>query len=394
MKKFLCFALSAILIFALNVVSFGADAAAGGSMVISTSVPEKSKITVHYNSDGGYVMFDGKICPDGTEITVGRFGDVNLDVVCGKNHHVSKVTVNGEDVTDKFENGTLRLEDVASDITVEFGFRDCTTDPNDKCEKLNVGGTVYLGDKKVENADLNFDFGNYTAKTDENGRYFVEDLSEGRHSVTVTKDGQKLGTCEFVVEFSDSAADTTVQKLPDGTQLVTVPSGTKNVYLDFVIVDDNGDGIPDIDPDLTDPTIPPEGGFAADDTTGGSGGSGGSGNPDENDSGMYITVGTEPDNKQPDNDKPNDVPDNNDKQPDNKPSADTNDKKPAANTDTGDKKPSKVDKNKIPTMGALLSENLWIPAAVMLASLFFIVILLLKRKKDKEEEEAQYADFS
>ena len=355
----------------MSISAFCADpepGSQGGGMVISASVPSKHKITVHYNSDGGYIMFGGKICPDGTEITVSRFGDIDLDVICGKNHHISKIVVNGEDVTDKFANGSLTLTDVTTDVYVEFAFEDCASDPNDSCLKVDMGGCVYLGDEKVKDADMSFDFGSYTAKTDKDGRYFVDDLSEGRHSVTVTKDGQKLGTCEFVVEYSDEADKVDIQQLPDGTQLVVVPMGTDTVYLDFVIVDENGDGIPDIDPDLTDPTIPPEGGFESTDDPDGSGGT------DKDETGMYITQGTPDDGKKPVDNKPTQNDNNN------------NDKKP---TDNGGKKPAKVPTIKIPVMGALTAENIWLSAGIMLVSLFFILLLVFKRKKDKEEEQTQ-----
>lgn len=335
MKKFLCFALAAMLMLTMSISGFCAEFVpeeAGGAMVLSTSVPSEHKITVHYNSDGGYVMLNGKICPSDSEITVNRFDGINLDVICKKGHHVKQIIVNGEDVTDQFVNGTLQLTDVVTDVYVEFDFEDCASDPNDQCFKVDAEGTVYLGDKEITDADLNFDFGSFSAKTDQDGRYYVDGLSEGRHSVTVTKDGQKLGTCEFVVSVSDDADEVSVQELPDGTQLVVVPKGTDLVYLDFVIADENGDGIPDVDPDLTDPTIPPEGGFNGSDGAG------------RGNSGMHIVIGSP---------KPDETP------------------------------PS------IPTTGALTVAYAAISVGIMLASLFFIFFILAKRRKDKDEEQLE-----
>lgn len=333
MKRFLCFALTALLLLTMSVSGFcaepTADETSGGTMVITTSVPSKHKITVHYNDDGGAVMFNGKLCQDGTEIIVDRFDGINLDVICKKNHHVKQIVINGEDVTEQFVNGTIQLTDVVTDVYITFDFEDCSSDPNDDCYKLNSEGTVYLGDKKVSGADLDFDFGSFSAKTDKNGRYFVEDLSEGRHTVTVTKDGKKLGTCEFVVSVSEDADKVSVQTLPDGTQLVVVPKGTDKVYLDFVIDDENGDGIPDIDPNLTDPTVPPEGGF--------NGSDGGKGN-----TGMHISLGSSKPEKTP---------------------------------------------PKIPITDTLTSAYFLIPVGIMLVSLCFILLLALKRKKDEEKEQ-------
>lgn len=334
MKKFLCFALAAMFMLTMSISGFCAEFTpeeAGGATVITTSVPSEHKITVHYNS-GGYIMLNGKICPSESEITVDRFDGINLDVICKKGHHVKQIIVNGEDVTSQFINGTLQLTDVVTDIYVEFDFEDCASDPNDQCLKVDAEGVVYLGDKEVKGADLDFDFGSFSAKTDKDGRYYVDGVAEGRHIVTVTKDGKKLGTCEFVVAFSDDADEVSIQDLPDGTQLVVVPKGTDRFYLDFVIADENGDGIPDVDPNLTDPTIPPEGGFNGSDGSG------------KGNTGMNIAIGSPKPEKAP---------------------------------------------PKIPITGELTVTYAAISVGIMLASLFFILLLVFKRKKDEDKEQIE-----
>lgn len=307
----------------------------GAGMTISTSVPSEHKIKIEYN-DGGYVMINGKLCPSGTVITVDRFGGIDLDVICGKGHHIGKITVNGEDVTDLFNNGTLKLENVYDDIYVEFVFDECASDPNDNCFKTDMEGNVYLGDQKVDNAEMIFDFGEYTAKTDEDGRYFVEDMSEGHHTVTVIKDGKKLGSCEFTIIESDDVSEVTVVTLPDGTQIVYVPRGTDKIYLDFVIADEDGDGIPDVDPDLTDPTIPPEGGY---------------GSTEKDNTGMHIVVGSP--------------------------------KK--------EEKPSAGIVDKIPNLGVLVYTHPEILIGAMAVSMLVIllIILIFKRKKDESKEQTE-----
>lgn len=300
----------------------------GAGMTISTSVPSGHIITVVYN-EGGYVMINGKLCPSGTEITVDRFGGIDLDVICGNGYHIEKIVINGEDVTEQFYNGTLKLENVVEDIYIEFSFEDCASDPDDDCFKTDVEGTVYLGDEEVAGAELDFDFGEYTAETDEDGRYYIENMSEGHHTVTISKDGEKLGSCEFTIVVSDEYDEVTVVTLPDGSQIVYVPPGTDKIYLDFIIADENGDGIPDIDPDLTDPTIPPEGGF---------------GSSNKGNTGTHIAVGG-PKEEQ-------------------KPSTPGN----------------------LPNLGALVAAHPEISAGVMAISMFFILLLVFKRKKDDEEQ--------
>lgn len=331
MKKLLCFALAAVLTLTMSISGFCAELTTenrDAGMTISTTVPAVHKITVVYN-EGGYVLINGKLCPSGTEITVDRFGEIDLDVICGKDHHIEKIMVNGEDVTEQFMNGTLKLENIVEDVYVEFFFESCASDPDDDCFKTDMEGVVYLGDKKVVGADLKFDFGEFTAKTDEDGRYYLEDISEGHHIVTISKDGEMLGTCEFTIVVSDEYDEVTVVTLPDGTQIVYVPSGTEQIYLDFIIADENGDGIPDVDPSLTDPTIPPEGGF---------------GSTDRGNTGTHVAVGSPKE----------------------------------------EKKPSIIDK--IPQTGALIAAYPEISAGVLVITLFFILLLIFKRKKKDEEQ--------
>lgn len=302
-----------------------------GNMTISTEIPSEHKITVSY-TDGGYVLLGGKLCPSGTEISVDRFGGIDLDVICKKGYHINKIEINGEDVTEQFIEGTLKIDNVVNDIHVEFAFGECSKEPDDDCVKLDMEGAVYLGDKLLTNADLYFDFGSFEAKTDKDGRYYIDDISDGRHVVSISQDGKKLGTCEFVITVSDDIEEVTIINLPDGTQQVLVPRDTDKIYLNFVIADSNGDGIPDVDPDETDPSIPPEGGF---DGT----------NPDEpkKDDGVTIEIG-EP--------KPDDVPG--------------------------------------PDIPKTFGEFITGPYAlipVMAVSLFLIFFIFFKRKKDEDEEQ-------
>ena len=226
-----------------------------GSVEVSTVVPGEHEITVTYN-EGGYILYEGEILPSGTTLTVERFDDVTLSVICQAEDHLQSVTVNGEDVTDQMLYGQLTLSDVHTDVDVMFTFQACADakpldpsdpeydpeDPNkgaDECVHYALSGGVYRGDKPYPNAGLVFDFGEIETAANEDGEYAVDDIKDGYHTVTVyDPDGTVAGTANFSVTESETATEVTVTKLPDGTQLVTVPAGTESILLDFVVNDD------------------------------------------------------------------------------------------------------------------------------------------------------------
>ena len=248
MKKALSIIVALAMVLVMAVPSFA------GNTVISTSVPYEHSVTVDYN-DGGYVLVNGKLCPDGTQFNINRFGEIDLGVIYENGYHLESVKVNGVNVTEQFISGNLKIANIVNDIFVKVAFEKCSSDPDDKCGKVDVEGTVYLGDKEVTGAELNFDFGSVTAKTDKDGRYSVKDISDGKHIVTISKDGEVLANTSFVIERAD-VEKVTLTIASDGTQVILVPVDAEKVYLDFNIADNDKNGIPDKDPDDTDPGDP------------------------------------------------------------------------------------------------------------------------------------------
>ncbi len=250
MKKACSAVLALLLCCAMQLGAFGL-----GSVEVSTVVPGEHEITVTYN-EGGYILYEGEILPSGTTLTVERFDDVTLSVICQAEDHLQSVTVNGEDVTDQMLYGQLTLSDVHTDVDVMFTFQACADakpldpsdpeydpeDPNkgaDECVHYALSGGVYRGDKPYPNAGLVFDFGEIETAANEDGEYAVDDIKDGYHTVTIyDPDGTVAGTANFSVTESETATEVTVTKLPDGTQLVTVPAGTESILLDFVVNDD------------------------------------------------------------------------------------------------------------------------------------------------------------
>ncbi len=391
------------MLFIMCIPSFG--------MTLSTQVPYEHRVTVTH-TDGGHVLVNGRVCPNGASFYVNRFGEIDLSTVLENGYHLESVTVNGVDVTDSYADGNIRITNINYDAYVHFTFQKCSDDPNDQCGKVTMEGNVYLGDEKLPGADMSFDFGSITAKTDENGRYYVEEISEGRHIVTISKDGEVLANITFVIEYAD-VDEVTLRTAVDGTQVVQVPYGTDKIYLDFHIIDSDGDGIPDQDPDVTDPNNPnidPDGNPDTD-------GDGipdvddpdddNDGIPDVNDpddDGDGIPDSEDPDHPDydndgdgiPDVDDPDDdndgIPDTEDPDADGDGHHDDYDGSPEGDYDDDGGKieiggPDWIPDIDIPDTFAELTENPFFFGSTMIISFFFIILLLFKRKKDEEEEE-------
>ena len=221
---------------------------------ISTIVPDEHTVTVVYN-DGGYVLINGKLCSGGTQFKINRFGEIDLGVVLKNGYHLDNININDTDVTNQYVNGNLEIKNINIDILVKVTFEKCADDVNDKCGKVDIEGTVYFGNEKLKDASLSFDFDSVTAKTDNDGRYFVKDIADGKHLVQISKDSKVLANTSFVIVRAD-VDEPELTTASDGTQVVIIPLDEEKIYLDFHILDNNNDGQPDIDPDYTDPGDP------------------------------------------------------------------------------------------------------------------------------------------
>lgn len=258
MKKVASVFLALLLCFGIQLGAF-ADTA-----TLKTVVPDTHEITVAYN-DGGYVLRDGSVVQNGAAFSVARFDTLRFDVIAKMDSHLKSVRINGQDVTDQLAYGQLTIASVNTDMHIVFTFEKCedaenptdpdepTTDPDepttepgggdhhgDPCIRMAMSGHVYHGeDDPMPGAKLVFDLGEFEATADEDGAYRVDVIKDGYHTVSIyDKDGNLAGEEGFSVTVSDSATEMTVVRLANGTQLVTVPAGTKQIYLNFVVQDD------------------------------------------------------------------------------------------------------------------------------------------------------------
>lgn len=212
---------------------------------LSTVVPGEHEITVVYN-EGGIVLMDGELVPSGSVIEIGRFGDIRLDIIADSDAHLKKVYVNGEDKTDDMLYGQLTLENVNTDIEVIFDFESCDGSDTpegeptheDPCVRMAMSGNVFRGDKLLPGGRLEFDLGSNSAEI-KNGKYSLSEIKDGYHQVTIYDDnGAVIGGDGFSIAVSNSVSKMKIERLPNGTQLITVPVGTKEINVDFIVNDD------------------------------------------------------------------------------------------------------------------------------------------------------------
>lgn len=247
MKKACSVLLSVLLIFTMQLCVF-AEAGEIGKTQLKTVVPSTHEITVTYN-DGGYVLKDGNLIASGAKFAVDRFDSLSLGAVAKLDSHLERVTVNGKDYTGKLQYGMLRFDSVTTDMNIVFTFKKCfgptepTTNPGgdheDPCVRMGMNGNVYRGKNLFPGAKLDIDLGEIKAEAGKDGAYSVDVIKDGFHVVTITdENGEVAGKTTFSVSVSDTATETTVIKLDDGSQIAVVPKGTNTLWLDFVVNDD------------------------------------------------------------------------------------------------------------------------------------------------------------
>lgn len=247
MKKACSVLLSVLLIFTMQLCVF-AEAGEIGKTQLKTVVPNTHEITVTYN-DGGYVLKDGNLIASGAKFAVDRFDSLSLGAVAKLDSHLERVTVNGKDYTGKLQYGMLRFDSVTTDMNIVFTFKKCfgptepTTNPGgdheDPCVRMGMNGNVYRGKNLFPGAKLDIDLGEIKAEAGKDGAYSVDVIKDGFHVVTITdENGEVAGKTTFSVSVSDTATETTVIKLDDGSQIAIVPKGTNTLWLDFVVNDD------------------------------------------------------------------------------------------------------------------------------------------------------------
>ena len=151
MKKIAVFLLCLSMLSASAVTAYAEENDANtapGEATIGTEVPDSHKITVTVTGNAD-VTLDGK---SGTGFEVERLSEPTLEIKAKDGEKITKVTLNGEDITDKLVDGKYKLppiyEDGAYDVQAEteaLPADDSTKPANNDNPNTGVIGGLSIG---------------------------------------------------------------------------------------------------------------------------------------------------------------------------------------------------------------------------------------------------------
>lgn len=112
-------AIAAMFFMTMSVLAADAGSSSNSQSTISTTVPDSHNIRVEKSHAD--VVIEGE--EDQTEgnidnFVVDRFAEPKIRITPEKGWKVSKILLNGEDVTEQFKDGYLTLEEVCEDLTL------------------------------------------------------------------------------------------------------------------------------------------------------------------------------------------------------------------------------------------------------------------------------------
>ena len=112
-------AITAMFFTTMSVLAADAGSSSNSQSTIRTTVPDSHNIRVEKSHAD--VVIEGE--EDQTEgnidnFVVDRFADPKIQITPEKGWKVSKILLNGEDVTEQFKDGYLTLEEVCEDLTL------------------------------------------------------------------------------------------------------------------------------------------------------------------------------------------------------------------------------------------------------------------------------------
>ena len=242
MRKIAAFLLCLCLLSVGSVTAFAKNVSQddeGGSAVISVTVPDSHTLTV--SASHAQVLCGGQW---GESFSVERLSEPRMLIRPEDGYKVTKVTLNGEDVTEAVIGGYYTLGPVYEEKELAAGAEDVITDSDGIHD---ISGTVIDEDGNLI-PGATVDIGGKTDVTDENGNFTIENLPDGYHPITITdEDGNVIGYTE--VEIGEGEPGVTQN--PDGNYTLTTPEDA-DLGLELMVTEDGKvsvDKLTDITPE-------------------------------------------------------------------------------------------------------------------------------------------------
>lgn len=138
-------AIAAMFFMTMSVLAADAGSSSNSQSTISTTVPDSHNIRVEKSHadvviEGEEDQIEGNI----DNFVVDRFAEPKIRITTEKGWKVSKILLNGEDVTEQFQDGYLTLEEVCEDTTLVIETAEDTSgeskDPDKDKDKGTPGG--------------------------------------------------------------------------------------------------------------------------------------------------------------------------------------------------------------------------------------------------------------
>ena len=201
---------------------------ADDTVKITTTVPSTHTITVA-QADGAAVICNGQ---PGTSFTVERLSQPQLLVRPDSGRVLTRVLVNGADVTASVQGGYYTLPAVYEDLTLQIETGAAAPVYGDR---YIVQGKVTRNGAPVSGVTLELRSTLKTCVTGSDGSFRFDDVETGRHSLTALENGKVVGYMAFCL----TEDVTTHLGVSGGAQVIYVDK--RGIGVDLALqLEDNG----------------------------------------------------------------------------------------------------------------------------------------------------------
>lgn len=194
---------------------------------ITTTVPSTHTLTVT-KADGAAVICNGQ---PGTTFTVERLSQPQLLVRPDSGRALSRVTLNGADITALVQGGYYTLPAVYEDLTLQV---ETTAATPIFGKKYIVQGAVTRSGAAAPGITLELRSSLKTCVTGSDGTFRFDEVETGRHSLTALENGKVVGYMVFYL----TEGTTTHLSVSNGAQVVYVDKTGIGVELALQLQDD------------------------------------------------------------------------------------------------------------------------------------------------------------